>query len=214
MYSVGRRTKRWPLCLFFNFLDVVAINSAVIYKAVKQDCGMARKDFIKQLALQLMRDALNMINQAKNLSRDLQVLIQKHAGTSSLERHAQFCHVKSRVKLRFVALTRKQRHVATEIGLGLPHPVREWIRPAAGRQFKYPPTNQGRVGDTAVPRLEHRSSLEAPIHSKKWSGEASFVLGKVFTPSWKKSGHVRLPVLSLGIQVAKIHSRIAWFRYQ
>ncbi|UYV78497.1 hypothetical protein LAZ67_16001774 [Cordylochernes scorpioides] len=85
MYSVGRRTKRWPLCLFLNFLDVVAINSAVIYKAVKQDGGMARKDFIKQLALQLMRDALNMRNQAKNLSRDLQVLIQKHAGTSSLE---------------------------------------------------------------------------------------------------------------------------------
>ncbi|UYV81631.1 MRPL41 [Cordylochernes scorpioides] len=85
MYSVGRRTKRWPLCLFFNFLDVVAINSAVIYKAVKQDGGMARKDFIKQLALQLMRDALNMRNQAKILSRDLQVLIQKHAGTSSLE---------------------------------------------------------------------------------------------------------------------------------
>ncbi|UYV77813.1 hypothetical protein LAZ67_15002415 [Cordylochernes scorpioides] len=85
MYSVGRRTKRWPLCLFFNFLDVVAINSAVIYKAVKQDGGMARKDFIKQLALQLMRDALNMRNQAKILSRDLPVLIQKHAGTSSLE---------------------------------------------------------------------------------------------------------------------------------
>ncbi|UYV68512.1 hypothetical protein LAZ67_6000005 [Cordylochernes scorpioides] len=85
MYSVGRRTKRWPLCLFFNFLDVVAINSTVIYKAVKQDDGMARKDFIKQLALQLMRDALNMRNQAKNLSRDLQVLIQKHAGSSSLE---------------------------------------------------------------------------------------------------------------------------------
>ncbi|UYV64574.1 hypothetical protein LAZ67_3001210 [Cordylochernes scorpioides] len=47
---------------------------------------MARKDFIKQLALQLMRDALNMRNQAKNLSRDLQVLIQKHAGTSSLKK--------------------------------------------------------------------------------------------------------------------------------
>ncbi|UYV75731.1 hypothetical protein LAZ67_13001161 [Cordylochernes scorpioides] len=88
--TLGRRTKRWPLCLFFNFLDVVAINSAVIYKAVKQDGGMARKDFIKQLALQLMRDALNMRNQAKILSRDLQVLIQKHAGTSSLERKDNF----------------------------------------------------------------------------------------------------------------------------
>ncbi|UYV82204.1 K02A2.6-like [Cordylochernes scorpioides] len=77
--------KDGPCVYFFNFLDVVAINSAVIYKAVKQDGGMARKYFIKQLALQLMRDALNMRNQAKNLSRDLQVLIQKHAGTSSFE---------------------------------------------------------------------------------------------------------------------------------
>ncbi|UYV72332.1 hypothetical protein LAZ67_9002674 [Cordylochernes scorpioides] len=51
-------------------------------QAVKQDGGMARKDFIKQLALQLMRDVLNMRNQTKNSSRDLQVLIQKHAGTS------------------------------------------------------------------------------------------------------------------------------------
>ncbi|UYV65481.1 HDAC3 [Cordylochernes scorpioides] len=65
MYSVGRRTKRWPLCLFFNYLDVVTINSEVIYMAVKQDGGMVRKDFIKQLALLLMRDALNMRNQAK-----------------------------------------------------------------------------------------------------------------------------------------------------
>ncbi|UYV66416.1 LYRM1 [Cordylochernes scorpioides] len=72
--NTKKRTKRWPLCLFFNFLDVVAINSAVIYKAVKQDGGMARKDFIKQLALQLMRDAFKMRNQVKNLSRDLQVL--------------------------------------------------------------------------------------------------------------------------------------------
>ncbi|UYV72202.1 SETMAR [Cordylochernes scorpioides] len=53
---------------------------------------MARKDFIKQLALQLMRDALNMRNQAKNLSRDLQVLIQKHAGTSSLKKSAADGH--------------------------------------------------------------------------------------------------------------------------
>ncbi|UYV65124.1 K02A2.6-like [Cordylochernes scorpioides] len=52
----------------------------------------------------------------------------------------------------------------TEIGLGLlllmtlglPHPVREWIRPAAGRQSKYPPTNQGRVGDTAMPSRQEK----------------------------------------------------------
>ncbi|UYV71169.1 EPM2AIP1 [Cordylochernes scorpioides] len=36
------------------------------------------------------------------------------------------------------------------------YPVREWIRPAAGRQSKYPPTNQGRVGDTAMPSRQEK----------------------------------------------------------
>ncbi|UYV66812.1 hypothetical protein LAZ67_4002936 [Cordylochernes scorpioides] len=35
-------------------------------------------------------------------------------------------------------------------------PVREWIRPAVGRQSKYPPTNQGRVGDTAMPSRQEK----------------------------------------------------------
>ncbi|UYV74742.1 hypothetical protein LAZ67_12000763 [Cordylochernes scorpioides] len=76
---------RWHKCIISHGDYFEGDKIAVIYKAVKQDGGMARKDFIKQLALQLMRDALNMNNQAKNLSRDLQVLIQKLAGTSSLE---------------------------------------------------------------------------------------------------------------------------------
>ncbi|UYV80032.1 K02A2.6-like [Cordylochernes scorpioides] len=59
---------------------------------------------------------------------------------------------------RFVALTRKQRHLAKEIGLGLPHPVERMD--SSGRrpdgQSKYPPTNQGRVGDTAVPSRQEK----------------------------------------------------------
>ncbi|UYV78440.1 RPN2 [Cordylochernes scorpioides] len=52
--------------------------------------------------------------------------------------------------------------------------------------------------------LEYRSCLEASIHSKRWFGEASLILqmvhcGKVFTPSWKRSSLVWLPVLSLEI---------------
>ncbi|UYV68973.1 hypothetical protein LAZ67_6001869 [Cordylochernes scorpioides] len=55
-------TKDGPCVYFFNFLDVVAINSAVIYKAVKQDSGMARKDFIKQLAPQLFFFYLSLVH--------------------------------------------------------------------------------------------------------------------------------------------------------
>ncbi|UYV68941.1 hypothetical protein LAZ67_6001730 [Cordylochernes scorpioides] len=63
----------------------------------------------------------------------------------------------------FVALTRNQRRLATEIGLGLPNPPVERMESSGRRpdgQSKYPPTNQrgqdvlargGRVGDTAVP---------------------------------------------------------------
>ncbi|UYV68863.1 hypothetical protein LAZ67_6001317 [Cordylochernes scorpioides] len=70
---------------------------------------------------------------------------------------------------RFVALTRKQRHLATEIGLGLPHPPVERMESSGRRpdgQSKFPPTNQrdrevlargGRVGDTAVPSRQEKS---------------------------------------------------------
>ncbi|UYV79183.1 TOMM40L, partial [Cordylochernes scorpioides] len=68
MYSVGRRTKRWPLCLFFNFLDVVAINSAVIYKAVNQD-------EVFPLPFEGIRFIVN-----KNLSSHFQVSHSLHMG--------------------------------------------------------------------------------------------------------------------------------------
>ncbi|UYV65602.1 hypothetical protein LAZ67_3004816 [Cordylochernes scorpioides] len=76
---------------------------------------------------------------------------------SSTSGHMRLKYVKGD-QSGFVALTRKQRHLATEIGLGLPHPVERMD--SSGRrpdgQSKYPPTNQGRVGDTAVPSRQEK----------------------------------------------------------
>ncbi|UYV74377.1 hypothetical protein LAZ67_11003281 [Cordylochernes scorpioides] len=33
-YSVGRRTNRWPQCLFFDLLNVAGINSEIIFKSL------------------------------------------------------------------------------------------------------------------------------------------------------------------------------------
>lgn len=57
-YSSIRKTKRWPLTLFFNFLDIAAYNAMVcyIYKYPEYNCNKShkRRIFIEELAMQLI----------------------------------------------------------------------------------------------------------------------------------------------------------------
>ncbi|UYV74496.1 hypothetical protein LAZ67_11003685 [Cordylochernes scorpioides] len=62
-YSVGRRTNRWPLCLFFDLLNVAGINSGIIFKS---------------LNINSPRDHLKIRSQLKNLPRSLHDLIILH----------------------------------------------------------------------------------------------------------------------------------------
>ncbi|KAH9636992.1 hypothetical protein HF086_013662 [Spodoptera exigua] len=56
-YNVGRRTKRWPLAVFFHLVNVSGINAFVIHKA-NTDKGIThiRRIFLKQLAAALVTD--------------------------------------------------------------------------------------------------------------------------------------------------------------
>ena len=54
-YNVGRRTKRWPLALFFHFLNVTCINALVVHKAnTKNVRTHVRRLFLRQLATELV----------------------------------------------------------------------------------------------------------------------------------------------------------------
>ncbi|UYV81193.1 hypothetical protein LAZ67_20000313 [Cordylochernes scorpioides] len=78
-YSVGRRTNRWPLCLFFDLLNVAGINSEIIFKSLNINSPrVSRRIFLKNISLQLFQDHLKIRSQLKNLPRSLHDLIILH----------------------------------------------------------------------------------------------------------------------------------------
>ncbi|UYV68304.1 hypothetical protein LAZ67_5003798 [Cordylochernes scorpioides] len=78
-YSVGRRTNRWPLCLFFDLLNVAGINSEIIFKSLNINSPrVPRRIFLKNISLQLFQDHLKIRSQLKNLPRSLHDLIILH----------------------------------------------------------------------------------------------------------------------------------------
>lgn len=51
-YSVKSGSRRWPLQVFFNILDLAAINAWVLYNEITGE-NISRKDFLFQLAEEL-----------------------------------------------------------------------------------------------------------------------------------------------------------------
>lgn len=57
-YSVKSGSRRWPLQVFFNILDLAGINAWVLYKETTGE-NISRKDFLFQLANELAREYRN-----------------------------------------------------------------------------------------------------------------------------------------------------------
>ncbi|UYV63595.1 hypothetical protein LAZ67_2004923 [Cordylochernes scorpioides] len=58
LYSVGRRTKIWPLCIFFKLVNLAGVNSKLLFNGNQpQNFYKRRKDFLKALSLDLVTDA-------------------------------------------------------------------------------------------------------------------------------------------------------------
>ena len=55
-YSCKRKTRRWPYSFFMNLLDVICVNSYVLYKS--DNNVSSRYSFLKDLAHQLMRQQM------------------------------------------------------------------------------------------------------------------------------------------------------------
>lgn len=74
-YSVARVCYRWPLRLFFTFLDVGAVNAHIILDIVNPYNRMSRKLFLKTLAFELCRPQLESRATISTLPRELKQLI-------------------------------------------------------------------------------------------------------------------------------------------
>ena len=51
-YTVKAGTRRWPVAVFYNILDIACINACVLYKKKTGD-AISRRNFTFQLAIQL-----------------------------------------------------------------------------------------------------------------------------------------------------------------
>lgn len=51
VYCSGRRTRRWPMAIFYRLLDISSVNSFISYNSFKNNTILSRSDFMKKHAL-------------------------------------------------------------------------------------------------------------------------------------------------------------------
>ncbi|XP_028828087.1 piggyBac transposable element-derived protein 4-like [Denticeps clupeoides] len=105
-HSCRRKTKRWPLAIFFNMLDISALNACIVWTAIDPswNTGKAyrRRLFLEQLGKKLVMpqmtrrqhlpqipEAINLIVQAQTSSGDLTVDSPNPLPTASHTRRKQ-----------------------------------------------------------------------------------------------------------------------------
>lgn len=69
--TVARKTRRWPLRIFYGMLDAAGINSFVIFRFKRLDNSLSRSSFIKNLADALVKDHMKIRAENERLPRKL-----------------------------------------------------------------------------------------------------------------------------------------------
>ncbi|KAM0728009.1 PiggyBac transposable element-derived protein 4 [Formica fusca] len=73
IYSVSKKTKRWPLTAFFVLLDVAGVNAQILYNASQSKfLQKYRRGFLKTLALALLKPHLQERAKIKTLPINIQ----------------------------------------------------------------------------------------------------------------------------------------------
>lgn len=77
-YSSNRRTRRWPMVIFYNFLNISCAN-AYILKKLYPKCpkNLLRYDFMKEIAKSLVTDHMRNRLTIKNLPKEIALGIQR-----------------------------------------------------------------------------------------------------------------------------------------
>lgn len=80
--STARNTRRWPLALFFRFLDMAGVNSHILYVAnnisVYDSRKFRRLPFLQRLAMNLLEEHLKERAKVKGLPKDVQYFLAKY----------------------------------------------------------------------------------------------------------------------------------------
>ncbi|KAJ8933271.1 hypothetical protein NQ314_014099, partial [Rhamnusium bicolor] len=87
-YSTGRKTRRWPLCLFYNLLNIVGYNSLVLLRgsdAPDKEIISNRRAYLKKLSLDLVKPHMESRLEIPTLRRELRQTIYNVLKITSAE---------------------------------------------------------------------------------------------------------------------------------
>uniref|UniRef100_A0A146KVM3 PiggyBac transposable element-derived protein 4 n=2 Tax=Lygus hesperus TaxID=30085 RepID=A0A146KVM3_LYGHE len=77
-YSTAQQTRRWPLRIFFSFLDLAGINSQVVFLTNNPESTLGRREFLSALALELLEARLKIRAQISSLPKDIKLFLDKY----------------------------------------------------------------------------------------------------------------------------------------
>lgn len=101
-YNVSRNSRRWPLTLFFSFLNTAGVNAQVIYKFNTQHFKLKRREFLKQLGMQLISEFRDERRKKPQIRRELREIETRehHEAVPKRRRFGLRCSVCPRSKDR------------------------------------------------------------------------------------------------------------------
>lgn len=79
-YSPNRRSRRWPLTIFYNMVAVSLVNSGIIYASYEETPAMTRFEFISSLANSLLKKQVQRRLMIPNLPEDLRKIAKDILG--------------------------------------------------------------------------------------------------------------------------------------
>jgi len=77
-YSTSRQTRRWPLRIFFSFLDLAGINSQVVFLHNYPESILRGREFLSALALEILEAHLKIRAQISSLPKDIKLFLDKY----------------------------------------------------------------------------------------------------------------------------------------
>lgn len=87
-YDCARNTRRWPMVMFYSLLNIVGINSMVLFFSQNLDKNMRRRKFLHMLASELVEDHIRIRGLQLNIPRSTRLRISEIFGTEGLPQPA------------------------------------------------------------------------------------------------------------------------------
>lgn len=84
IYSCSRRTRRWPMALFYRLVDLSGVNTYVLYNRCTDTVKMTRGSFLMSLARELVLPEMRLRVYNDRIPRELRLTIERVIGPTDM----------------------------------------------------------------------------------------------------------------------------------